>query len=168
MLTKWTFVIFIGLPAVWAARKHPGNAVKGAAIAAVVACYWYIPQFYTMPQFWRQNAAAAAFERDPSALPQSVLFYIRSMEGSVLFLPLFVSAILGILLVIRSRRTSFPKWTPLALCLIGSALGLMLLPSTDPRYAVGILPAVAVFAAAPFEKKTCPLGSRNYRSVSSL
>jgi hypothetical protein len=154
MLTKWTFVIFVALPAVWAARKHPGNALKASAMAAVVASYWYVPQFYTMPQFWRQNAAAAAFERDPSAIPQSFLFYMRAMEGSVLFLPLFVSAVLGILLVVRSWRTSSPKWTPLALCLIGSALGLMLLPSTDPRYAVGILPAVAVFAAAPFEKRT--------------
>jgi hypothetical protein len=29
----------------------------------------------------------------------------------------------------------------------------MLLPSTDPRYAVGILPAVALFAAVPFERR---------------
>jgi hypothetical protein len=153
MLTKWTFAIFVAFPAIWAARKHPGNALKSAAIAAVVASYWYIPQFYTMPQFWRQNAAAAAFERDPSAILQSILFYIRAFEGSVLFLPLFLFTVAGILLVVRNWRTSFPKWTPLALCLIGSACGLMLLPSTDPRYAVGILPVVAVFAAAPFEKR---------------
>ena len=158
MLTKWTFVIFVALPAIWAARKRPGNAVKGFAIAAVVASYWYIPQFYTMPQFWRQNAAAATFERDPSAIPQSMLFYVRAFEGSVLFLPLFVLTAAGIVLVFLNWRNSFPKWTPLALSLIGSICGLMLLPSTDPRYAVGVLPAMAVFAAAPLEKRTSAQG----------
>jgi 4-amino-4-deoxy-L-arabinose transferase-like glycosyltransferase len=153
MLTKWTFAIFVALPAIWAARKHPGNAVKSFAIAAIVASYWYIPQFYTMSQFWRQNAAAAAYERDPSAIPQSILFYIRAFEGSVLFLPLFLLAIAGILLVLLKWRGSFPQWTPLILCLFGSVCGLMLLPSTDPRYAIGVLPAVAIFAAAPLEKK---------------
>jgi len=153
MLTKWTFVIFVALPAIWAARKRPGNAFKAATVAAVVAFYWYIPQLSTLPQFWRQNAAAAAFERDPSAITQSIVFYIRSLEGSMLFLPLFVCTVVGILIVGRNWRISFPKWTPLALCLIGGGCGLMLLPSTDPRYAVGILPAVALFAAVPFERK---------------
>lgn len=153
MLTKWTFVIFVALPAIWAARKRPANAVKSFAIAAVVASYWYIPQFYTMPQFWRQNAAAAAYERDPSAIPQTILFYIRAFEGSILFLPLFLLAVAGILLVLLNWRASFPKWTPLTLWLFGSVFGLMLLPSTDPRYAVGVLPAVAIFAAATLDRK---------------
>src|SRR4030095_1999629 len=77
MLTKWTFVIFVALPVIWAARKRPVSAVKGFAIAAVVASYWYIPQFYTMPQLWRQSAAAASLEGDPSAISQSRLFYSR-------------------------------------------------------------------------------------------
>jgi 4-amino-4-deoxy-L-arabinose transferase-like glycosyltransferase len=153
MLTKWTFVIFVVLPALWAARKNPGNAVKSFAVAAVVASYWYVPQFYTMPLFWRQNAAAAVFERDPATMTERLLFYARSIEGSVLFLPLFVLCVIGVLFVIAHRRSLFPKWTPIVLCLLGSGLGLILLPSADPRYAVGILPAMALFAAAPFEKR---------------
>ncbi|HEU4795287.1 MAG TPA: glycosyltransferase family 39 protein, partial [Pyrinomonadaceae bacterium] len=112
MLTKWTFAIFVAFPALWAARKRPGNAVKGFAIAAVIASYWYIPQFYTLPQFWRQNAAAATFEQDPSAIAQSFLFYVRAFEGSVLFLPLFFLSVAGVLFVLLNWRTSSPQWTP--------------------------------------------------------
>ena len=153
MLTKWTFAIFVALPALWAARKNPRHALLGAAIAAGIAAYWYVPQFHTMQQFWRQNAAAAVFEQDPVAMVGSLIFYVRAMAGSVLFLPLFVLSVAGILVVLRNWRASFPKWTPLMLCVVGSTVGLLLLPSTDPRYAVGILPALAIFAAAPFEKR---------------
>jgi hypothetical protein len=106
-----------------------------------------------MPLFWRQNAAAAVFERDPATMTERLLFYARSIEGSVLFLPLFVLCVIGVPFVIAHRRSLFPKWTPIVLCLLGSGLGLILLPSADPRYAVGILPAMALFAAAPFEKR---------------
>jgi 4-amino-4-deoxy-L-arabinose transferase-like glycosyltransferase len=153
MLAKWTFVIFLALPALWAARKSAGNALKSLIVAAVVASYWYVPQFYTLSQFWRQNAAAAVFERDPASMTESLLFYARSIEGSVLFLPLFTLSVIGMFYIFGHRRTSFPRWTPIVLCLLGSAIGLMLLPSADPRYAVGILPAVGLFAAAPFEKR---------------
>jgi 4-amino-4-deoxy-L-arabinose transferase-like glycosyltransferase len=153
MLTKWTFAVFVGVPALWAARKNPRNALKSATIAAVIAAYWYVPQFGTMAQFWRQNAAAATFEGDPAALIDSLVFYARSLEGSVLFLPLSLLCIAGILLVLRNPRSAFPRWTPLLLSVVGSAIGLMLLPSTDPRYAIGVLPPLAVFAAASFENR---------------
>ncbi|HZI51400.1 MAG TPA: glycosyltransferase family 39 protein [Terriglobia bacterium] len=153
MLTKWTFVIFIALPAFWAARKNPRNAIMGLSIAAVIAAYWYVPQFSILPAFWRQNAAAAVVEQDPRAIPGTVIFYIRSFEGSVLFLPLFVLCIAGVFFVFRNGRPSFQKWAPLTFCILGCAFGLLMLPSTDPRYAVGVLPALSVFAAAPFEKR---------------
>jgi hypothetical protein len=41
----------------------------------------------------------------------------------------------------------------LILSLAGGWVGLLLLPSEDPRYAAPILPIVAVFAAAAFEKR---------------
>jgi hypothetical protein len=154
LLTKWTFIIFAGPPAVWAARKNLGNALKAAAIAALIASYWYVPQFATMPKFWRQVAVAGQNEQDPVQFSiQSVIYYVRALEGSILFLPLFIAFLAGLFLVIRNWRVSLPKWSPLLLWLAGSWAGLMLLPNEDPRYAAASLPVVAIFAAVGFEKR---------------
>jgi 4-amino-4-deoxy-L-arabinose transferase-like glycosyltransferase len=154
MLTKWTFAIFVGLPAFWAARKNFRNAVKAGTFAAVIAAYWYVPQFATMPRVWQQVAIAAQNEQDPGRLSiQGWIFYIRALEGYLLLLPLFIAFLAGLIVVIRNWRLSFPKWTPLALCLLGGWIGLMLLPNEDPRYAVAGLPVVAIFCAAAFEKR---------------
>jgi 4-amino-4-deoxy-L-arabinose transferase-like glycosyltransferase len=154
MLTKWTFVLFAGPPALWAARKHWSNALKAAAVAAVLAAYWYVPQFQMMQTFWRQAAVAAQNEGDATIFTmQGWLFYIRAAEGSLLFLPLFLAFFAGVIVLMRNWRSNFPKWTPLVLYLLGGWLGLMLLPNQDPRYAAAALPAVAVITAAAFERK---------------
>ena len=154
MLTKWTFIVFVAAPAFWSARKNWTNALKAAAVTAAVASYWYLPQFATLPKFWQLNVIAAENERDPTIFSiQGLLFYIRALEGSQLFLPLFVAFLAGAFVVVRNWRTCFPKWTPLTLWLLGSWLGLMLLPNRDPRYSAPALPAVAVIAAAAFEKR---------------
>src|SRR5262249_44684802 len=41
MLTKWTFALFILLPALWAARHNLKNAATAALIAIAVSAYWY-------------------------------------------------------------------------------------------------------------------------------
>ena len=150
MLTKWTFAIFVALPALWAARGHWSNALKSAAIAALLAAYWYVPRFPTMAQSWRQVAVAAPNEGDPTFFSvQAWLFYIRALEGSLLFLPLFAAFLVGAVVVVRKWQTG---WTPVILSVLGGWLGLMLLPGADPRYATGLLPAVAAISAVAFEK----------------
>lgn len=154
MLTKWTFVIFVALPALWAARKNWANAFKAAGVAAVVAAYWYVPQFATMPKFWRQVANAGKTEGDPGALTlQGWIFYIRMLEGYLLFLPLFVAFLAGLVVMLWNWRGKSAKWLPLVLCLLGSWCGLMLIPNADPRYAAPVLSVVAVVTALAFEKR---------------
>ena len=151
MLTKWTFVIFVALPALWAARKHWRNAVKAAVVAALLASYWFIPRFSTLTNSWRQVAAAAPNEGDPTFLSlQAWIFYIRALEGSLLFLPLFLAFLVGASIAIRRWNS---EWTVLGLSILGGWVGLLLLPGSDPRYATGVLPAIAVVSAAAIEKK---------------
>jgi 4-amino-4-deoxy-L-arabinose transferase-like glycosyltransferase len=152
MLTKWTFAIFVAPPALWAARKHWRNGLKAGVIAAVLASYWYIPQFATMSKLWEQVRVAGQNEGDPTLFSiQAWIFYVRALEGSLLFLPLFVAFVVGAFLLLRNRREAFPKWMPIALSLFGGWFGLTLLPNTDPRYAAAALPAVALITARAFE-----------------
>jgi len=154
MLTKWTFVLFVGLPAAWYARKNWANAFKAAAVAAVLSAYWYVPQFATMPKFWRQVANAGRTEGDPGGLSiDGWIFYIRALEGSVLFFPLFLAFVVGLIAMLRHWRKRSAKWTPLVLGLLGTWCGLMLIPNKDPRYGVPILSVVAVITALAFEKR---------------
>jgi 4-amino-4-deoxy-L-arabinose transferase-like glycosyltransferase len=155
MLTKWTFAIFVAAPALWAARKNWGNALKAAAVAGSIAAFWYVPQLATIPEVWRRAAAGGQNEGDPGSLSlQGWLFYIRGLEGSLLFLPLFIAFLMGVSVVARRGRSdSFSKWTPLVLYLLFGWLGLLLLPNKDPRYAVPLLPGVAVVTTVAFERK---------------
>jgi len=154
MLTKWTFVIFVGLPALWYARKNWANAFKAAGVAAVLAAYWYVPQFETMSKFWHQVANAGKTEGDPGALSiQGWLFYIRALEGSVLFFPLFVAFLAGLATMVQTWQQRSAKWMPVVLCLLGTWLGLMFVPNKDPRYAIPIISVIAVIAAVAFEKR---------------
>jgi len=151
MLTKWTFLIFVALPALWAARKHWSNAVKAAAVAALISAYWYIPRFPTLARSWQQVAVAAPNEGDPTFFSaQAWIFYIRALEGSLLFLPLFLAFLVGAVVVIRKWNS---QWSTVLLSILGGWAGLMLLPGADPRYATGALPAIAVVTAAAFEKR---------------
>jgi 4-amino-4-deoxy-L-arabinose transferase-like glycosyltransferase len=151
MLTKWTFAFFLVLPALWAARKNIKNAAIAAGTAAVVAAYWYIYAIGALAQLLRVNAAGAVNEGDPNPLTfQAFLFYVRVLEGSQLFLPLFLAFIAGgILLVRRFERA----WIPVVLWIAGGWLGLMLFQNKDPRYSLPLLPAVALVTAQIFQGK---------------
>jgi 4-amino-4-deoxy-L-arabinose transferase-like glycosyltransferase len=166
MLTKWTFPLFVAPPALWAARRNWTNAFKAAALAAVLAAYWYVPQFPMISKAWQQAAIGGQSEHDPTSLSvEGWLFYIRGLEGYQLFLPLFVVFGVGLFSVLRNRA-SRAKWMLIAVYLLGGWCGLMLLPNKDPRYSAPLLPAVAVITAAAFERKertaeSAPVPSRD-------
>src|SRR5438093_3587390 len=82
LLTKWTFPLFVVLPAAWLARKHVRNAGIASAIAAVIAAYWYLPAGRSLQQLAQINNAGAVSEGDPGRLSfQALVFYIRALEG---------------------------------------------------------------------------------------
>ena len=131
MLTKWTFALFLLLPTLWAARKNIKNAAISAGTAAVLAGYWYIHALAALAQLLRINTAGAVNEGDPDRLSfQAVLFYVRALEGSQLFLPLFLAFIAGAILLARNFDRA---WMPVVLWIAGGWLGLMLFQNKDPR-----------------------------------
>ena len=166
VLTKWTFVFFLVLPALWFARKNFKNALIAAGIAAVLAAYWYAFALDRLALLMNINNAGGANEGDPNVLSlQAMMFYVRALEGYQLFLPMFVAFIAGAMIVAKNYR---PKWTPIILWLIGGWLGLMLFQNKDPRYSAPLLPAVALITARTVQRKEflafvdCPLSHENH------
>lgn len=142
MLTKWTFIVFVALPFIWAARRHWKNAAMSAAIAALISAFWYAGQWRELIAFFGRNTAGGVTEGDPARLTlQAFIFYIRALEGYQFFLPLFVLFVAGLALL-RWRYT--PDWMPILLWIAGGWLGLLFFQNKDPRYSAPLLPAVAI------------------------
>jgi 4-amino-4-deoxy-L-arabinose transferase-like glycosyltransferase len=151
MLTKWTFGFFVILPAVWFARRNWKNATVAAAIATAVTAYWYIPAIPFLRTFLKLNTAGGIFEGDPDRLSAGALvFYLRTLEGYQLFLPLFVAFIAGA--VILWKRFD-QRWIPVVLWIAGGWAGLLLFQNKDPRYSAPLLPAVALITSLAFDRK---------------
>ncbi len=151
MLTKWTFPLFVALPAIWAARKNWKNASLAALTASSVSAIWYLPRGQSIVSFLAINKAGAAAEGDPARFSlQSLVFYVRALEGYQLFLPLFLLFIAGVVFLIR--RFS-PKWIPVVLWIAGGWCSLLLFHNKDPRYTVPLLPAVALVSAAVLQNR---------------
>jgi len=151
MLMKWTFLFFVFLPFLWSARKNVKNAAIAASIGIGIAAYWYIFAAQAILRLLSINSAQSAVEGDPNRFSLAAFtFYIRALEGSQLFLPLFIAFVAGlILLVINFNR----QWIPILLWIAGGWLGLLLFENKDPRYTAPFLPAVALITAQVFQRK---------------
>jgi 4-amino-4-deoxy-L-arabinose transferase-like glycosyltransferase len=151
MLTKWTFVLFVLLPALWAARKNFKNAATAALIAIGIAAYWYAFAAQALLRLLSINTAQSLSEGDPGRFTiGAATFYVRALEGSQLFLPLFVLFAAGAIALLFNFNRS---WIPIALWMAGGWLGLMLFQNKDPRYTAPLLPAIALISAQVFQKK---------------
>jgi len=156
MLTKWTFALFLFLPALWFARRRWREASLAAVVAFLVASYWYVPQFDVLSDFLALNTAGGIAEGDPARSSwQAIVFYVRALEGYQLFLPLFGLFVAGSVWLARNFK---PDWVPVILWILGGWLGLMMFQNKDPRYSVAILPAVALISASIFESRKAWLG----------
>ncbi len=151
MLTKWTFGLFLFLPALWFARHRWKEASLAVVVAVVVASYWYVPQWAVLSDFLALNTAGGVAEGDPARSSwQAVIFYVRALEGYQLFLPLFGLFVAGSVWLARDSKS---EWVPVFLWILSGWLGLMLFQNKDPRYSVPILPAVALISASIFESR---------------
>jgi 4-amino-4-deoxy-L-arabinose transferase-like glycosyltransferase len=151
MLTKWTFVFFVAGPALWFARKNMKNATIAAVIAISLAAYWYIPGSAFLSGLLRFNRAQSLTEGDPNPLSfEALIFYVRALEGSQLFLPLFVAFLAGLVLLLFNFER---RWIPILLWMMGGWLGLLLFQNKDPRYTAPLLPAVALVIGLVVQKK---------------
>jgi 4-amino-4-deoxy-L-arabinose transferase-like glycosyltransferase len=146
MLTKATFVLYVGVPALWFAWRNLKNAVIAAVPALLISAYWFLPQWAAFQQYLIGTATYGRVEGDPDVFTwQSVLFYIRTLEGYEIFLPLFLVFIAGLVYALRSYKR---EWIPIFLWVGGGSLALILIQNKDPRFYAPLLAGVAVISAA--------------------
>src|SRR5262249_31765218 len=62
MLTKWTFLFFLILPAIWFARRNWRNAALAGSIMAALTAYWYLPSLPVLRQFLSVISAGGRVE----------------------------------------------------------------------------------------------------------
>jgi hypothetical protein len=155
MLAKWTFPIYLWLPAIWCARKNFKKALAAAGLTCLISGYWYISNAGKFKAIWQLAASGGKNEGDPAAFSwQSLVFYIRVLEGYQLFLPLFVLFIAAIaVMMFHSKDKPGESWTPIFLWLLGGWFGLILISNKDPRYSLPLLPAVAIVGSVLFQKR---------------
>ena len=146
MLTKITFVLYVAVPALWLARKNLKNAAVAGVPALLITSYWLLPRWAAFKSYMGVTTMFGRVEGDPEVFTwQSLLFYLRTLEGYEIFLPLFLVFIAGLVYAVRTWK---PEWTTIFVWLIGGWLTLVLIQNKDPRFYAPLLSAVAVISAA--------------------
>jgi hypothetical protein len=146
LLTKWTFIVYAGVPLAWAFmaglrdRQTPGALVFLAA-AGLVAGPWYV--LNTVPSFLRvQKLAGLKEARDPAVWTwEGWTWYVRGLVNYQVLWPLSIPLVLGALAAAWRRHGVLLAW------LIVPLIFFTALQNKDLRYAVPWLPAAALLIA---------------------
>ncbi len=164
MLTKWTFLVFVGGPflivAVRTLRCRSSDRLLNLALAliggAIVAGPWYLYNLATFPGVLRQAAAYGRAESDPMVFSLgSWLYYLRGLVNDQILLPFALFFVLGLILLLIQRNRGV--MTAFLLCwivlpyLVFSGFG-----QKDIRFTIPYLPAMAVVTASGFTQFRWP------------
>ena len=159
MLTKWTFVVCIGLPALVCLaqaiaadirhRRPQRLLVVGVAalIAYTIASPWYVTNIQQFRIDMKANGAPqAALEGDPLVgSTASNVWYLQNFLSQQLFLPNVLLFVAGLVAFVRARPKRLEYWYPLLL-IIGTCLAFTAIANKDPRYTLPVLPAIAIIS----------------------
>jgi 4-amino-4-deoxy-L-arabinose transferase-like glycosyltransferase len=155
LLTKWLFAGFIAVPAayviirdrIWKSDRRLINCADAVLIAAAVAGVWYLPNLPRLIRYYSENAQIGAREGEPQIISfQSLIYYLRLLEGYQLFALLFCLFLLSVFFVCRRRGMRDGKlW---AAAIIGGWLAMMILRTKDPRFTLPLLGPMMIVVGA--------------------
>src|SRR2546426_10210941 len=155
MLTKWLFIGFITGPMgyivvrhrIFRSKRRIINFAATAAIAAVGAGFWYMPNLPRLVRYYFDNAQIGAREGEPPVISfQSFIYYLRLLEGYQLFAVIFCLFVLSLVLVYKHHGLQGGAF--LAAAIVGGWLAMTLLRTKDPRFTMPILGPMMVVMAA--------------------
>ena len=155
LLTKWFFAGFLFFPIlyifvrnrIWrdpVRRTHCADALLAAFAGAAV---WYLPNTAKLTTYFFENAQVGALEGEPPVLSfQSLIYYLRLLEGYQLFGLLFLLVVIALVFVWRRGLLRDAGFLAAAVC--GGWLVLTLLRTKDPRFSMPLLGPLCVVAGA--------------------
>jgi hypothetical protein len=156
MLCKQPFIIFLGLPTLYAilvsAYERRPSAIKNIALAlsaaAVIGALWYAPHLKDIQEIYQINREGAVAEHEPPLLSYySNLGYIYYLASQQLQLPLFTFFLIGLVIsALRYRRERMLLY----LCILSGLVVFTFIANKDIRYTVPLLPAVALVSTCWF------------------
>jgi 4-amino-4-deoxy-L-arabinose transferase-like glycosyltransferase len=151
MLTKWLFAGFLLFPValvclrtrIWRDRERLINLADTLLIAAIGAAVWYLPNISGLARHFVENARIGAREGEPPILSfQSLIYYLRLLEGYQLFGILFAFFAVSTFYVIRKKLLSDGVF--LLVSITGGWLVMTLLRTKDPRFTMPLLGLLAI------------------------
>jgi 4-amino-4-deoxy-L-arabinose transferase-like glycosyltransferase len=153
-LTKWIGPAFLILPALWALCRAVGpdrrvrtrNFLDATILGGGLTLAWYLPKLPEILAFLRANTLIGAAEGEPPVFSlDSLVYYLRLLEGEQLHGFFFLAFVAGVVFAIGRRDGA------MVLLLLWVASGyvfLTLLRTKDPRFTLPYLPAVALLAVS--------------------
>ncbi len=168
MLVKWTFVLFLVPPvlyALWSAgdrKKSVLGLLDGAILATPLVFAWYLPNLQSLITRFHATSSVGNLEGDPGL--GSVLawvYYARCLSSYYLYLPLTLVFIYGTWRTVRRRQkkrganevqaklpVSFLWWW------LGAGIVLLtLLHAKDSRYVMPLVVPLAILLIYPWRHR---------------
>ncbi len=155
LLTKWFFAGFLLFPVlyvclrsrIWRSKTRLLHLADASLIAGLGAGIWYLPNLARLVRYFGENAAIGAREGEPPVFSfQSLIYYLRLLEGYQLFGILFGLLIVSVLFAWRRkllRDTGFFFTT-----IVGAWLIMTLLRTKDPRFTLPLLGPLMIICGA--------------------
>lgn len=155
MLTKWFFAGFLLFPLlhafiryrVWRNNRAMVNFADALLMTGLFAGIWYLPNIPALLRYFRENMHIGALEGEPPVVSfQSLIYYLRLLEGYQLFAILFGVSVVGWGLL---RRRHFVRDAGfLVSAVVGGWLVLTVLRTKDPRFTMPLLGLILIPAGA--------------------
>jgi 4-amino-4-deoxy-L-arabinose transferase-like glycosyltransferase len=155
MLTKWFFIGFLFFPLLYVAVKyriwkHPSRGINFGdtlLIAGIGAGIWYLPNLSKLARYFSENARIGIREGEPAVFSfQSMIYYLRLLEGYQLLAILFALLVVACFFVWRKKLLKEPGL--LAAAIIGGWFVMTMLQTKDPRFTMPLLGLLAVVPGA--------------------
>ncbi len=155
MLTKWTFAGFLFLPIVlvfveyriWRSHARSLHFADSIVVAGVASSLWYVPNVPRLVRYFGENARIGAREGEPAIVSfQSLIYYLRLLEGYQLFAVLFVIVFISAFFVWKNKSLRDGRF--LVAALSGGWVAMTLLRTKDPRFTMPLLGLLMLLPAA--------------------
>jgi 4-amino-4-deoxy-L-arabinose transferase-like glycosyltransferase len=155
MWTKWFFAGLILAPLVyvfmnfrlWKDSDRLTHFFETLLLGGVVAAPWYLPNISRLIRYFGENAGYGAREGEPAVLSfQSLLYYLRLLEGYQLFGILFGILVAGCFFCWRRKLLREGRF--LAFSIVGGWLVMTLLRTKDPRFTMPLIGLLMILPGA--------------------